>query len=177
MTATMAARVARANRIRQTYTLLGLGVAFILAALILRLNPYDYPLGVLLFGIGLLIGAFLYPPRLMVAGWLITPLGLAVFFTFKHIIPANQVLAFYIFAIGIGLLIIALAARRGYVTKGTVSPALIILAAGLIELLQANNLIPSGLIAFMLSLWFPGIGLIIVGLIYLLINGRGGHAF
>lgn len=34
MAGTMAARVARANRIRQTYTLLGLGVVFILAALI-----------------------------------------------------------------------------------------------------------------------------------------------
>ncbi len=177
MAGTMAARVARANRIRQTYTLLGLGVVFILAALILRLNPYDYPLGVLLLGIGLLIGSFLYPPRLMIAGWLVTSLGLAVFLTFKHIIPGNQILAFYILAIGIGLLIIALAARRGYVGKGAISPATIVLVVGFVELLLARGLTPSWFIPFMLSLWLPGIGLIVVGLLYLLTNGRGGHAF
>ncbi len=177
MTGTMAARVARTNRIRQTYTLLGLGVVFILAALILRLNPYQYPLGVFLLGIGLLIGAFLYPPRLMIAGWLVTPLGLAVFLTFKHIIPGNAVLAFFILAIGVGLLAIALAGRRGYVGKGAISPGLLVLLVGLVELLLAHNLTPAGFIPFMLSLWLPGIGLIVIGLIYLLINGRGGYAF
>ncbi len=177
MAGTMAARAARANRIRQTYTLLGLGVVFILAALILRLNPYDYPLGVLLLGVGLLIGSFLYPPRLMIAGWLVTPLGLAVFFTFKRIIPGGQILAFFILAIGVGLLMIALAAQRGYVGKGALSPALIVLLVGLIELLLARGLTPPGFIPFMLSLWLPGIGLMVVGLIYLLTNGRGRHAF
>jgi hypothetical protein len=177
MTDTMAARVARTNRIRQTYTLLGLGVIFILAALILRLNPYQYPLGVLLLGIGLLIGAFLYPPRLMIAGWLVAPLGLAVFLTFKHLIPGNEVLALFILAIGIGLLAIGLVGRRGYVGKGAISPALLVLLVGLVELLLARNLTPPGFIPFMLSCWLPGIGLIVVGLIYLLINGRGGYAF
>ncbi|MBV9712743.1 MAG: hypothetical protein JO011_17710 [Ktedonobacteraceae bacterium] len=177
MTSTMAARIARANRIRQTYTLLGLGVVFILAALLLRLNPYGYPVGVLLLGIGLLIGAFLYPPRLMIAGWLVTPLGIAVFLTFKHLIPGNQILAFYILAIGVGMLAIALAARRGYVGKGAVSTGLIVLAVGIVELLLALGLTPPGFIPFMLSLWLPGIGLIVVGLLYLLTNGRGGHAF
>ena len=174
---TMAARIARANRIRQTYTLLGLGSVSLLAALILRLNPYDYPIGVLIFGIGLLIGSFLYPPRLMIAGWLVTPLGLAVLLTFKHIIPGNQILAFFILAISVGLLGIAIAARRGYIGKGAVSPAIIVLVVGIAELLLARGLTPPGFIPFMLSLWLPGIGLIVVGLAYLLMNGRGGHAF
>ncbi len=174
---TMAARAARTNRIRQTYTLLGLGVASLLAALILRLNPYDYPIGVLIFGIGLLIGSFLYPPRLMIAGWLVTPLGLAVFLTFKHIIPGGQILAFFILAIGVGLLGIAVAARRGYVGKGALSPAIIVLVVGIVELLLARGLTPSGFIPFMLSLWLPSIGLLVVGLAYLLTNGRRGHAF
>jgi hypothetical protein len=177
MTGTMAARVARTNRIRQTYTLLGLGIVFILAALILRLNSYEYPLGVLLLGIGLLIGAFLYPPRLMIAGWIVTPLGLAVFLTFKRLIPGSQVLAFFILAIGIGLLAVALVGRRGYVGKGAISPALLVLVVGLVEFLLARGLTPPGFIPFMLSLWLPGIGLIVVGLAYLLTNGRGGHAF
>lgn len=174
---TMAARVAHTNRIRQTYTLLGLGVASILAALILRLNPYDAPIGVLVFGLGLLISSFLYLPRLIIAGWLVTSLGLAVFLTFKHVIPGNQILAFYILAIGIGLLAISQAAKRGYVGKGAVSPASIVLAVGLVELLLARGLMPPGFIPFMLSLWLPGIGLIIVGLAYLLTNGRGRRAF
>ena len=177
MTGTVAARVARTNRIRQTYTLIGLGVVFILAALILRLNSYQYPLGVLLLGVGLLVGAFLYPPRLMIAGWLVTPLGLAVFLTFKHLIPGNEVLAFFILALGVGLLAIALVGRRGYVGKGAVSPAILVLLVGLVEFLLARNLTPSGFISFMLSLWLPGIGLIIIGLIYLLTNGRGGYTF
>ncbi len=177
MTGTMAARVARTNRIRQTYILLGLGVFFILAALILRLNSYDYPLGVLLLGVGLLIGAFIYPPRLMIAGWLVTALGVAVFLTFKHFIPGNEILAFFILAIGVGLLAISLVGRRGYVGKGAVSPAVLVLVVGIVELLLARGLTPPGFISFMLSLWLPGIGLIIVGLVYLLINGRGGHAF
>jgi len=113
----------------------------------------------------------------MIAGWLVTPLGLAVFFTFKRIIPGGQILAFFILAIGVGLLMIALAAQRGYVGKGALSPALIVLLVGLIELLLARGLTPPGFIPFMLSLWLPGIGLMVVGLIYLLTNGRGRHAF
>jgi hypothetical protein len=174
---TLAARAARANKIRQTYTLLGLGVVSILVALILRLNPYSYPIGVLIFGIGLLIGSFLYPPRLIIAGWLVTPLGLAVFLTFKHIIPDGQILAFFLLAIGIGLLAIAQAAQRGYVGKGARSPAILVLVVGIVELLLARGLTPSWFIPFMLSLWLPGIGLIVVGLVYLLVNGRGRQAF
>ncbi len=177
MTGTMAARAAHTNRLRQTYTLLGLGVVFILAALILRLNSYEYPLGVFLLGIGLLIGAFIYPPRLMIAGWLVTPLGFAVFLTFKRFIPGSQVLAFFILALGVGLLAISLVGRRGYVGKGAISPAILVLVVGIVELLLARGLTPAGFIPFMLSLWLPGIGLLVVGLAYLLTNGRGGYAF
>jgi hypothetical protein len=177
MANTLAARVARANKMRQTYTLLGLGVIFILAALILRLNPYQYPVGVLFLGVGILVAAFPYPPRLMIAGWLATTIGIAVFLTFKHIIPGNQILAFYILAIGVGLLAISLAARKGYVAKGALSPAVIVLLVGLIEALLPLNMTPPNFIPFMLSLWLPGIGLLFLGTAYLLINGRGGYAF
>ncbi|HYU76749.1 MAG TPA: hypothetical protein VEL31_29120, partial [Ktedonobacteraceae bacterium] len=126
MSNTMAARAARANRLRQVYTLLALGVVFILAALILHPDSYSFPAGVLLFGVGMLVGVFLYPLRLGIAGCLTTALGAAVFLTFKHIIPGNLVLAFFILAIGVGLLGIALLARRGYVGKGAISPAIIV---------------------------------------------------
>ncbi len=172
MSNTMAARVARTNRLRQTYTLLALGVVFILMALILRPDPYQYPLGVLLFGAGMLIAAFLYPPRLMIGGWLMTALGVAVFFAFKRIIPGNQVLAFYILAIGAGLCAIALMARRGYVGKGALSPAIIVLLVGIVEVLLTLNFTPPNFIPFMLSLWLPGIGLLLVGIIYFFNNGK-----
>jgi hypothetical protein len=101
----------------------------------------------------------------------------AVFLTFKHIIPGGQILAFFLLAIGIGLLAIAQAAQRGYVGKGARSPAILVLIVGIVELLLARGLTPAWFIPFMLSLWLPGIGLIVVGLIYLLVNGRGRQAF
>jgi hypothetical protein len=172
MSNTMAARAARANRLRQVYTLLALGVVFILAALILHPDPYSFPAGVLLFGAGMLVATLLYPLRLGIAGCLTTALGVAVFLTFKHIIPGNLVLAFYILAIGFGLLGIALLARKGYVGKGALSPAFIVLLVGLVELLLPLNLTPPNFVLFMLSLWLPGIGLLVVGIAYLFSNAR-----
>jgi hypothetical protein len=172
MSNTMAARAARANRLRQVYTLLALGVIFILAALILRPDPYGFPAGVLLFGAGMLVATLLYPLRLGIAGCLTTALGVAVFLTFKHIIPGNLVLAFYILAIGFGLLGIALLARKGYVGKGALSPALIVLLVGIVEVLLPLNLTPPNFVPFMLSLWLPGTGLFVVGIAYLFSNVR-----
>ncbi|HEV2662092.1 MAG TPA: hypothetical protein VGU68_15900 [Ktedonobacteraceae bacterium] len=172
MSNTMAARAARANRLRQVYTLLALGVIFVLAALILRPDPYSFPAGVLLFGAGMLVAMLLYPLRLGIAGCLTTALGIAVFLTFKHIIPGNLVLAFFILAIGVGLLGIALLARQGYVGKGALSPAFIVLLVGLIELLLPLNFTPPNFVLFMLSLWLPGIGLLVVGIAYLFSNAR-----
>jgi hypothetical protein len=172
MAKTMAARAAQANRLRQVYTLLALGVVFLLAALILRPDPYGFPAGVLLFGVGMLIAMLLYPLRLGVGGCLTTALGAAVFLTFKHIIPGNLVLALYILAIGIGLLGIALLARRGYIGKGALSPAIIVLLVGIVEVLLSLNLTPPNFVSFMLSLWLPGIGLLVVGIAYFFSNGR-----
>lgn len=172
MSNTMAARAARANRLRQVYTLLALGVIFILAALILHPDPYTYPLGVLLFGTGMLVATLFYPLRLGIAGCLTTALGVAVFLTFKHTIPGNLVLAVFILAIGVGLLGTALMARRGYVGKGALSPAIIVLLVGIVEVLLPLNLTPPSFVPFMLSLWLPGCGLFAVGIAYLFSNAR-----
>jgi hypothetical protein len=82
------------------------------------------------------------------------------------------VLSSYIVAIGVGLLAIAFATRRGYVGAGAVSPALIVLLVGVVEALLAANLTPPGFISFMLSFWLPGLGLLVLGLIYLFANWR-----
>jgi hypothetical protein len=162
----------RARSRRQAFVLLILGVLCLLGVWLLNYNVYNYPVGVLLLGVGILIAAFINPFRLMAAGWLITALGIATYLTFTHLIPGGQVLAYYILAIGVALFIIALTARQGYIRAGAITPALLIILVGILEFLLAANLTPSNFIPFMLSLWLPGIGLLVLGLIYFLIGGR-----
>ncbi len=160
------------NRL-QAYLLLLIGVIFLLLAWIIHPSTGEYPIGVLLFGIGTLVASALNPFRLLSAGFLITFLGIAVFLTFKHLIPGNEILSYYILAIGLALLIIALLARRGFIKAGAVTPALLVIIVGVLEYLLAVGLTPSNFIPFMLSLWFPGIGLFVLGLIYLATGWRG----
>lgn len=166
----------RMNNRHQAFALILFGVLFLAAAVILYLvlhsKAFNYPLGVLLFGLGMLIASALNPRRLGAAGWLMTMLGIAVFLFFGRFIPGNQVLSDYILAIGLGLLGIAFMARRGYIRAGAVTPALIVIAVGVIEFLLAAGLTPAGFIPFMLSLWLPGIGLLVLGLIYLVASVR-----
>ncbi|BCL77788.1 hypothetical protein ccbrp13_02530 [Ktedonobacteria bacterium brp13] len=151
---------------RQAYALLLIGIILLLTAWLLHPNPTNYPVGILLLGVGMLISSLLNPGRLVIAGSLTTVLGIAVFLAFKGLLPANQILPAYIIALGIGLLIIAIAARRGYVGRGALSPAIIVLGVGLIQVLLAAHLTPPGLIPFALSLWLPGLGLLLLGIIY-----------
>lgn len=154
------------NQQRQASALLLMGVILLLGAWLWHPNPYDYPLGIFLLGAGMLIAALLNPARLVIASSLTTAIGVAVFLGFKKLIPGSQVFPVYIFALGVGLLAVAFAARRGYVGRGALSPALIVLAVGLIEIILAAHLTPSAFIPFALSLWLPGIGLLLLGLYY-----------
>jgi hypothetical protein len=160
------------HNVQQAYLLILLGIVFLLAASLLNLNPYTYPLGVFLFGAGMLVAWLFNPSRLGAASWLTTLLGIAVFLAFKRLIPGSQVLAIYILAIGLGLLAIAFMARQGYIHAGAITPSLIVIAVGVIEYMLATNSTPSNFIPFMLSLWLPGIGLLVLGVIYLLTSGR-----
>ncbi len=94
---------------------------------------------------------------------------------FSGRISGSQVFPAYIIAIGLGLLGIAFMARRGYVGAGAVTPALLVLVVGVIESLLAAHLTPHDFIPFMLSLWLPGIGLLVLGLVYLVASlvGKG----
>jgi hypothetical protein len=156
----------------QASVLLLLGVLFLPGAWLLHSSPSDYPVGVLLLGIGMQISSLLHPGRLLIASSLTTAIGIAVFLAFKGLIPSDQVFPAYICALGIGLLAIAFASRLGYVGRGALSPAMIVLGVGLIEVLLVARLTPLGLIPFALSLWLPGLGLLALGIIYLVI-GRG----
>ncbi len=167
-------QTSRANNRRQAFVLIFFGVVFLAAAVILYIvlhsHAFNYPLGVLLLGLGMLVATALNPYRLGAAGWLTTMLGIATFLFFDKLIPANQLLSYYIAAIGLALLGIAFMARRGYIRAGAVTPALIVVAVGIIEFLLAARLTPAGFIPFMLSLWLPGIGLLVLGLIYLVVS-------
>lgn len=154
----------------QAFTLLGLGILSLLGALLLHLNPFTYPLGLLLFGLGMLIAALFNPYRLMIAGIMVTLIGLSKFFQFTSIIPNGGDTLY--FAIALGLLGVAFAARRGYVGKGPIMPVVILLIVSLIEYPPTFHLFPSGLVPFVLSLWFPGIGLFVLGVIYWLVNNK-----
>ncbi len=163
--------VSQTNNRRQAYVLLVLGILFLLFAWILQLNSFAYPLGLLLFGVGMLIGAFFNPYRLMIGGILVTLIGASIFLAFKNtIIPdaGNSI----VLAIGLGMVGIALAARRGYITAGALTPAIIVLLVGLVEYGPTGRYLPSLAAPFILSLWFPGIGLLILGLMYLLVDSR-----
>jgi hypothetical protein len=138
------------------------------------------PMGVMIFGMGMLIACIINPYRLVIASFLTTALGIAVYIFFKHLIPGIEVFPEYIIAIGIALIGIAFMARRGYVGAGAFTPGIFVLGVGLIEywLLSGytiGSLTPDRFISFMLSLWLPGIGLLVLGLIYLLVNLRKGH--
>src|SRR5438067_3016978 len=155
----------RTNNRRQAYALLLLGVVFLAISGLGILNPY--PLGVLLFGLGMLGVAPLNPRRFLSAGWLTTWLGVATFLMFQHYIPDSQTLTAHLLAIGLGLLGIAWMTHRGYLGSGALTPGLFVVGLGVVESLQAAHLTPATLVPFSLSLWLPGSGVSVLGLVAL----------
>lgn len=162
---------ARSRNRRQAYVLLLLGILFLIAAvivhLVLRVSPFTYPLGIVLLGVGFFIAMLFNPYRLAVITWLALPLGLEIYLLYKNIIPGRQTLSSFILAIGLALLAIALMGKRGYVKAGAISPAIIVIAAGVIEYFLFANTLPSLIVLFFLSLWLPAAGLLLFGLYYL----------
>ncbi len=161
----------------QAYVLLILGIACLLAALLIHPSTSDYPVGVMIFGLGMLIACIVNPYRLVIASFLTTTLGIAVYLFFKHLIVGNEVFPEYIIAMGIGLIGIALMARLGYVGTGALTPGIFVLGVGIIEYwlisgYSVGSLTPERFITFMLSLWLPSSGLLLLGLIYLLLSMR-----
>ena len=158
--------VTRAKNLYQAYVLLLLGIIFLLLAWLLHPSTSEYPIGVMMLGIGMAIAALLNPYRLVIASWLTTLLGIAVFLFFSHRIPGDQVFPAYIIAMGVALIGIALMGRRGYIKAGAITPGIIVLLVGIIEALLLAGRTPNNFVPFMLSLWLPGIGLSVLGLLY-----------
>jgi hypothetical protein len=158
----------RATRRLQAFLLLLSGVLCLLAAWLLHPNPFAYPIGIVVLGLGMLVAAALNPYRLVAGGILTTLIGVAVFLSFKPVIPVlrGQDLVTFLLAVGLAELAIALMTRRGYIGAGAVTPGLIVVAVAIIELLLAEHLTPGNFVPFMLSLWLPGIGLLVLGLMY-----------
>jgi hypothetical protein len=152
----------------QSYLLLGFGVVCLLGALLLRLNYRVYPLGLLLFGLGLLIAATVNPSLLMIAGLFFTLVGAAFFFALRQLLPFDN--ALLIIAIGLALIGIALMARRGYVGAGALTPGIFTLLVGIIQYPPLG--IAPRIAPFILSLWFPGVALLILGLVYWFLSMR-----
>lgn len=150
----------------QSYVLVGLGVIFLIGALLLRLNPRTYPIGLFLFGFGLLIAAAINPTHLMIAGLFYTLVGAA--FALRGFIPFDN--ALLIIAAGLALLGIAFMARKGYVGPGALTPGIFTLLVGIIQYPPLG--IARMLASFILSLWFPGLGLLVLGLVYWFLSIR-----
>lgn len=164
--------VTRARERRQALLLFLFGIICLLAAWLLHPSSTTYPLGVLVLGAGVFIAALVNPYRLMIAGWLVLLLGIAVFLFFSGRISGAQAFPAYIVAIGLALLGIAIMGRRGYVKAGAISPGLIVLLVGIIEVLLVANRTPANFVPFMLSLWLPTFGLLVLGVIYLVVSIR-----
>jgi len=164
--------VTRAKNLYQAYVLLLLGIIFLLLAWLLHPSTSEYPIGVMMLGIGMAIAALLNPFRLVIASWLTTLLGIAVFLFFSHRIPGGQVFPAYIIAMGVALIGIALMGRRGYIKAGAITPGIIVLLVGIIEALLLAGRTPNNFVPFMLSLWLPGIGLCVLGLLYMVASIR-----
>ena len=160
----------RTNNRWQAYVLLLLGVIFLIGAWLDLLNAY--PIGELFFGLGILAASPLNTHRFLAAGWLITLIGLAGFLIFGHTLPVSQLLAVHVLAIGMGLLGIRWMARRGYLSTETLTPSLLVVGVGVVEYLQAAHLTPAHFLSFALSLWLPGFGLLVLGLLSLVMSGR-----
>lgn len=169
----MSTTISRLSRPRnrntlQSYILLGLGVVFLLGALLFRLNSRAYPVGLVLFGLGLLVAAAVNPTRLVIAGLFYTFVGATFFLAFKRLIPFDN--ALLIIAISLALLGIALMARRGYIRAGALTPAIFAFLVGLIQYPPTG--IARVIAPFILSLWFPGIALLVLGLVYWFLSTR-----
>lgn len=163
----------RANNLRQACLLLLLGVVLLVVAWLGWLNAY--PIGEVSLGLGMLAATPFNTRRLLAAAWLTTMIGLAGFFVFGHILPGSQLLAAHVLAIALGLLGIQWMARRGYISIDTLVPGLLVLGVGVVEYLQAGHLTPAHFLSFALSLWFPGIGLCVLGLLMLAASGGTGN--
>ncbi|HEY0754768.1 MAG TPA: hypothetical protein VGD98_12465 [Ktedonobacteraceae bacterium] len=157
----------------QAYVLIGLGLLFLLGALFLHLNPLASPVGLFLFGFGMLIAMAFNPSRLAIAGVLITLIGAAIFIAYKPLIPYDNGLV--IIAVGLALLVLAFLTRQGYVGGGAITPGILVLLVGFLLYPPTGGAADRMFAPFVLSLWFPGILLLLIGLVYWFLSRKSSE--
>jgi hypothetical protein len=106
----------------------------------------------------------------MIAGILSTLVGAAIFLAFKPIIPYDNGLV--VLVVGVALLLIAWLARCGYVGTGAITPGMLVLLVGLFLYPPTGRNATKLLAPFILSLWFPGTMLLLLGLVYWFLSTR-----
>ncbi len=154
----------------QAYVLMALGLLLLLGAFFLHLNAFSNPVGLFTLGLGLLVSVVFNPTRLAIPGVIFTLVGAAIFIAYKPLIPYDNGLV--VIVIGLALLIIALLTRRGYIGGGAASPGLLVLLVGFFLYPPTGQAATMLLAPFILSLWFPGIALFLLGLIYWFLSFR-----
>ena len=101
---------------------------------------------------------------------LFTLIGAAIFIAYKPLFKYDNALV--VIAVGIALLGIAFAARRGYVGGGAFTPGILVLLVGLVLYPPIGNSIDGTIAPFILSLLFPSIMFLLLGVIYLALDRR-----
>jgi hypothetical protein len=101
-------------------------------------NDYG-ALGLLVLGVSLLIGHLIYRPRLFTPAALLIPPGVVAALTLFVAIPTSIFSGLLVCAMSAGALIVALAARRGYVSPDPLTPGVLILSLGLYIALEPLN--------------------------------------
>lgn len=185
-------RASRAARNRlQAYVLIILGIICLLLAWLLSPDrfhfsryidfahfpfypdPFRYPIGLLVFGVGFLIAFFFNPRRLAVLTWMVLLLGIEVYLVFTKFIPGNQVLSTFVLAIGVGLIGWAIMDLLGVVRRWPFAAPIFVIVVGILEYLYAAHIMSAFWVSFLLTLWLPGFGLLIFGIVFLITSELG----
>lgn len=179
------ARRAARNRL-QAYVLIILGIICLLLAWLLSPDrfhfsrytnsanfpfypdPHHYPIGLLALGVGFLIAFFFNPRRLAVLTWMVLLMGIEIYLLYTNRIPGNQALSTFVLAIGIGLIGVAIVSILGLVRRWPFAAAIFVIIVGILEYLLAANMLPSFWVSFILTLWMPGVVLLIFGIVFLI---------
>jgi hypothetical protein len=120
----------------QALVLLLICVACVLAERVFDPRNTYGALGLLVLGVSLLIGHLIYLPRLFTPAALLIPPGVIAALPLFVTIPATIFYGLLVCAMSAGAIIVALAARRGYVSSDPLTPGVLLLSLGLYVALE-----------------------------------------
>ena len=153
----------------QGIVLLGMGILCV--ALAILLHPINQ-LDLLALGVGLFIGWAFDTRRMFIPATLITLLGLVNVLWQYGIIRGGWLEGAHLIAIGLALVVILLAARRGALTipgvgANPITPGILIAVLGITLVLLGTG-IGGAVNVFVFGLWLPALVFLVVGIYHLL---------